>query len=152
MANLTGDRDTPKRTTRMPYAYAMKGNTKIFSGGGVIIVAGYAQKAGDVAGGVTAGRANSTVDTTASGPKGVLADGAEKIECEHGAFKFATSGANAIVAADVGGFACWLDDQTVVAAAGTANEVVAGRILELDPDGGVWIDTADRSVDATPAA
>ena len=56
-----------------------------------------------------------------------------------GVFKFATTGANALTAADIGKNACVLDDQTVVRAAGTTNSIVAGTVDSIDPDGGIWV-------------
>lgn len=143
MANLTAERDTRKKHRHYAFAYKMKGNVKIFSGGGVCADAGgYAVKAADTASYKTLGRANQTQDTTAAGPDGLKADGDVYIEAEHGIFAFATSGGSAITVADVGGFAYWLDDQTVVKAAGTSNSIKAGTILGLDPDTGqVWVDT-----------
>lgn len=56
-----------------------------------------------------------------------------------GCFKFATTGANALTAADIGKNAYVLDDQTVVRQAGTVNNIVAGVVDSIDPDGGIWI-------------
>jgi hypothetical protein len=56
-----------------------------------------------------------------------------------GVFKFATTGGNALTAADVGKGAFVLDDQTVVRAAGTTNSIQAGTVDSIDPDGGIWV-------------
>lgn len=56
-----------------------------------------------------------------------------------GVFKFVTTGANALTAADIGKNACVLDDQTVVRAAGTTNSIVAGTVQSIDSDGGIWV-------------
>lgn len=143
MAALTGERDTAKNHRHYVLNWKVKGNVKGFSGGGVCVDAtGFAVKASDTANLKTIGRANQTFDTTATGPKGLLADGVESVDVENGIFKFATTGANAIVQADVGNtIAEWLDDQTVVKAAGTANHVKAGLVVGIDADGGIWIDT-----------
>lgn len=148
MAALTGERDTPKKHRHYIFDYLFKGNSKAFSGGGLCADAtGYAIKAADTAGIKTIGRANQTVDSTAAGPKGLLADGATSIEAEHGVFRFKTTGGNAITQADVGiTIAEWLDDQTVVRAAGTTNHVKAGKVVGFDSaTGEVWIDTLIQS-------
>lgn len=56
-----------------------------------------------------------------------------------GVFKFATTGGNAITAADIGKNCFVLDDQTVVRTAGTTNAIVAGVVESIDPDGGIWV-------------
>lgn len=58
---------------------------------------------------------------------------------EAGVFKFGTTGANAITAADVGKNCFVLDNQTVVRTAGTVNGIVAGVVDSMDPDGDVWV-------------
>lgn len=143
MAALTKEIDTPKKHLHYPFAYKAKGNVKIFSGGGVCTDAGgFAVAASDTANLKTVGRADRSYDGTATGPDGVLADGAAFVQASHGVFAWATGGGNPVVQASAGLIAEWLDDQTVVLAAGTANHVKAGRILGIDPDTGkIWIDT-----------
>jgi len=56
-----------------------------------------------------------------------------------GVHKFATTGANAITAADLQKQCFILDDQTVVRQAGTGNAILAGTVDSIDPDGGIWV-------------
>lgn len=143
MAALTKSIDTPKKHRHYTMAYKCKGSAKAYSGGGACVDAnGFLVAASDTANLKTVGRLLSDMDTTASGPDGVLADGILFKECEHGIFAYATGGANPVLQANVGAIAEWLDDQTVSLAAGTANHVKAGRVLGIDPDTGkIWIDT-----------
>jgi hypothetical protein len=143
MAALTGERDTAKNHRHYVLNWKLKGNVKGYNGGGACVAAdGYLVRASDTAGLKTIGRLNQSFDTTATGPKGLLADGVESVDVENGVFKFATSGGNAVVQADVGNLiAEWLDDQTVVKAAGTTNHIKAGLVVGIDADGGIWIDT-----------
>lgn len=143
MAALTKSIDTPKKHRHYSMAYKVKGNVKAFSGGGGCTDAtGFVVAASDTANLKTVGRLLRDIDTTATGPDGLLADGAIFVEAEHGIFAYATAGGNPVVQASAGLIAEWLDDQTVVLAAGTANHVKAGRILGIDPDTGkIWIDT-----------
>lgn len=147
MTALAAERDTPKRSTETPYAFKQKGNTKVYNGSLVGIgTDGYARPAADTAGMFVPGRANATVDGTSAGPYGLLADDDARlmIQAEPGIFSFATSGGSAITQAQVGELAYVLDDQTVVQAAGTANNVIAGRVVGYDSASAVWINTEDK--------
>jgi hypothetical protein len=70
---------------------------------------------------------------------GAAAKVTPKAQVEAGVFKFATTGGNAITAADIGKNCFVLDNQTVVRAAGTTNSIVAGVVDSMDPDGSVWV-------------
>lgn len=147
MSALQAERDTPKRSTNQPYSYLVKGSVKVYSGSLVGIRSdGYAAPAADTAGMFVAGRANATLDATSTGPYGALSDGDERtrLDVEHGIFSFGTTGGSAITQAEVGELAYVLDDQTVVKAAGTSNNVIAGRVVGYDSASAVWIDTKDK--------
>lgn len=151
MAATTQERDTPWRDVDLPLSYLVKGNVKIPSGTLVALDAGgYAVPAADTAAYHVIGRAQMTVDTTAAGPKGLLADGVETIDCMHGVFQFGTSGGSAIVQASLGLMAFVLDNQTVVLTAGTAHTVAAGLIVAVDDATHVWIDTRKRQTVIAP--
>jgi len=143
MAALTKSIDTPKKHSHYTMGYKAKGNAKGFNGGGAMTDAnGFLVAAADTANCKSVGRFLQDMDTTATGPDGVLADGAIFVETETGVFAYATGGGNPVVQASCGLIAEWLDDQTVVLAAGTANHVKAGKVLGIDPDTGkIWIDT-----------
>lgn len=99
----------------------------------------------DVAGLTIAGRAprrmvNSTGAAAKLTPAGAYA--------EAGVFRWKTSGANAVTAADLGKLVYVLDNQTVVKIAGTAagaGAVPAGILDSIDPDDAtfVWVKTAN---------
>jgi hypothetical protein len=106
----------------------------IFNGALIALnTAGYIVPAGDVVGNVNVGRAESYVDNTGG------ANGAKEVIYAPGVLKLATSGANAVLQADVGKTVYSLDDQTVVKAAGVTNNIAAGMLEEIDADGDVWV-------------
>lgn len=97
--------------------------------------AGELVNAADTAGLTVQGRAPRRMANTT----GAAAKLKPAANVEAGVFKWATTGANALTAADIGKNACVLDNQTVVRAAGTVNAIVAGTVDSIDPDGGVWV-------------
>lgn len=130
---LTSDRNTKSKSIEQSISYPVKGATKIFDGSIVAVVAGYAVPAADAAGAKVVGIADWRADNTDG------ADGAIRVRVRRGVFLLKNDpGGGAIVAANIGSFVYVLDDQTVSMTAGT-NSVAAGEALELDPDGGVWV-------------
>lgn len=91
--------------------------------------------AADAANVVVLGRAPRRMVNAA----GAAAKTSPKAYVEAGVFKFATSGGDALTAADLGRDVFLLDNQTVVKTAGTVNTIVAGKLDSIDPDGGVWV-------------
>lgn len=150
MAALTKERDTPSRgAADYVQPLRMKGNTKIYAGAGVSTDAtGYAVPAGDVAATQFVGRANATVDTTAAGPDGLLADGIKQIEVAVGIFEWNNpSGANQLTQVDVGKLAYVLTDNEFTRAAGTTNSRIGGRVYDVDvANAKVSIDTRVHAV------
>lgn len=126
--------DTPTSHYDFPVSLRAKGNAKIFNGTLVSTdAAGYAVAAADVAATNPVGRANSTVDTTVGGPKGLLADGAADIEVLIGVIELDNPvGANQLTQADVGKLAYVLSDHEIARAAGTTNSRIAGKVLYVD--------------------
>lgn len=119
--------------------------TKIPAG---VIVAldanGRAVNASDTAALRVIGRAEETVDNTAGGA------GDLSINVKRGVFKWVNSAANAITAAYLRKPAYVEDNQTV--ATTSTNKVVAGRIVAVDADGGIWIDTRALAIAAALTA
>lgn len=117
-----------------PVSVKVATNVKIYNGGLAMASAtGYAVPAADTANCKVIGRANTTADTTASGPLGVVADGVVQIECATGIFTYDNpAGANQLTQADVMRLAYVLSDHEVIRAAGTVNSVVAGKVLSVD--------------------
>lgn len=134
MAALTQDRDTRQRFKPRTVPGNVGASVVIFNGALIAInTAGFIVPADDVIGHTPVGRAESYVDNSTG------ADGDKEIVYAPGVLKLATSGANALVQADVGKSAYVLDDQTVVKVAGVTNNIEAGTLEELDEDGDVWI-------------
>lgn len=134
MAALTKERDTPTSHYDFPVSLKMKGNTKILNGALVSTDAtGFAVPAADTANTQCVGRANATVDTTAAGPNGLLADGAVEIEVLVGICEYNNpAGANSLTQVDVGKLAYVLSDNELARAAGTTNSRIAGRVVRVD--------------------
>ena len=124
--------------------YPVAAATLIYAG---VLVAtdasGNLVNASDAASIKVVGRSPVTVDNSA-GAAGDLTCTVEK-----GTFKFTNSADNAITAAMVGKLA--FVESNVAVANTSANKIVAGRILEIDADLGVWVDTYDIPVHALPA-
>lgn len=131
MAALTRDRDTPhKYKERKQGPVPLAASTKIYAGGLVATLNGYAVPAGDTASHIVIGRAEEQVDNSSG------AAGAKSMAVSRGVFRFNNAGT--ITQANVGANATVVDDNTVGLAAGTTNDIVAGRIEEVD-DLGVWV-------------
>lgn len=151
MAAATAEIDTPWRDVDLPINYPVATNVKILNGTLVCVSAtGFAVPASDTAALHVIGRAQQTVDTTATGPQGLLADGVATIDCVHGVFRYLTSGASAIVQASIGIMAFILDNQTVVLTAGTVHTVAAGLVVAFDDATHCWIDTRKRQTVIAP--
>lgn len=126
MAALSADRITKSKGGSLRrQAYPVAASTTIYAGGMVCIDAdGYAIPAADTAGiSRVVGVAVAKVDNSAG------ADGDLKVVVEYdGAFLFAT----ALTQAAVGRDATVSDDQTLSNAATTTNDIIVGRVLEID--------------------
>lgn len=134
MAALTQDRNTPRRYLEREVVLDVKGSTTIYAGAMVAVDStGYAVPAADTSGHTVIGRAQETVDNSGG------SDGDEEIAVAKGVFKYDNAGgANDIVQADHGADCHVYDDQTVGKAAGVTNNIVAGKVDDLDSDG-VWV-------------
>lgn len=132
MAALTRDFDAPHKYKERKQVLKMKASTKIYAGSMVSVISGtgYAIPAADTASHVVQGRAEEQVDNSAG------ADGAKTIAVARGCFRYNNNGS--ITVANVGQNATVVDDNTVGLAAQTTNDIVAGRIEEVD-DVGVWV-------------
>lgn len=138
MAALAQDRNTPRKYVERYLAEdaSIAATTTIFNGS---LVAGNAsgelRPAADVAAITVLGVAQQKMVNST----GAAAKSTPKAKVAAGCFKFKTTGANAITAADIGKNCFVLDDQTVVRALGTVNSIVAGVVDSMDPDGDVWV-------------
>lgn len=132
MSALAADRNTPFKKKGNSFKMGVKAAAVIYNGALVAITSGvgFAIPAADTASLVVMGVAASKGDNTAG------ADGTVVIDVETGVFKF---DASSVTVANVGQNATMVDDHTVGVAAGTTNDIVVGKILEIDADGGVWV-------------
>ena len=136
MAALTAERDTKRRAgDRLSVPMAA---TKVFAGSLVCVstATGFATKGAVATTLVALGVATETVDNSAG------AAGDKRVEIDRdGWFKFANSAAADLIARDDIGKDCYVvDDQTVALTDGAASRSKAGKIRDVDADGGVWIE------------
>lgn len=134
MVALSADRNTPERDGKI-YRYAVGAAATIYAGALVALDATGYVVPGSTATTLTAvGRAEDYVDNSAG------ADGDATVDVRRGVFRFVNSAAgDEITAADIGGTAYIVDDQTVAKTDGTATRSVAGTIRDVDPLG-VWVE------------
>lgn len=136
MAALTKEYGGPTQGQAQHYdyvaSYKQATNVIVYNGSLTMISAtGYAIPGADTASCRSVGRANSTINTTASGPNGVVADGIASVECTQGIFTYDNpTGANQCVQADVGKLAYVISDHEL--ARTSTNLVIAGRLLAVD--------------------
>ena len=138
MTALTDDRNTNRRYVERIVAddALVAANTTVWNGSMVCCDATGALRPGaDVAGLTFVGVAQLRMVN----PSGVAARVKPAARFAVGVHKFATTGANAITAADLQKQCFILDDQTVVRQAGTGNAILAGTVDSIDPDGGIWV-------------
>jgi len=132
MAATTVERNTKTRHFAIrEVVYKVAASTKILAGTLVSSVAGYAAPAADTAATSFLGLAIETVDNTAG------AAGALSVRIHSGLAVKVEIGT--LVQADVGFNAMAVDNQTVSNAATTTNDIVVGKIEEIDADGDVWV-------------
>lgn len=143
---LSAERNTISQSPvpRAPRGFPQKGSTKIFKGALVALNGGYAAPGATATGRVAVGRAKRSTDTTGIADGGIPKDlsgnsySQALVEIEEGTFKWANSGSDPVVAADVGATVWIEDDQTVSHT--TTGKSAAGKCVKLDADG-VWVET-----------
>jgi hypothetical protein len=134
MAALTADTQRRRKGQITEQVYPVAANAVIHYGALVAVDAnGYLVPAADTAGLDVVGIADEAANNTGG------ANGALEVRVYRGSALVATSGASALVQADVGADAFVLDDNTVVKAAGTTNSVTAGEVLERVSATSVWV-------------
>lgn len=133
---LTQDRNTPLRNEGDTFNVPLAANAKIYSGALVCrdtAASGFG-KPGAVSTTLKAiGVAQRRADNTGG------ANGDVSVEVRRGPWRFKNSAAgDAITAADIGGTAYIVDDETVAKTNGTNTRSAAGRIDDVDANG-VWV-------------
>ena len=128
---LTADRNTQLKDGEV-ISVPVKAAVKIFAGSLVVANAGYAAPGTTAAGLIALGRAEEAVDNTGG------ADGAKNVLVRRkNMFKWANSGGDPVVAADIGALCYIVDDLTVCHT--LTGKSVAGKVLGIEPDG-VWVE------------
>ena len=134
MAALAKDRNTPRSEGEFISASVAAAVT-IYAGALVARpAAGHAAPATEAANLVALGRAEERADNS-SGAAGDI-----NVRIRRGTFRWANSAADKIAAADIGGDAWIVDDQTVAKTHNSNARSKAGRIVGVDAEG-VWVET-----------
>jgi hypothetical protein len=131
---LTADRDTVKREGKLTN-YPVSAAVRHYTGGMAIIdpATGGCRPGRTAVGDIAVGRCNQGVDNSA----GLI--GAQRVEVEHGTFRFNNSGGgDAITLANVGADCFIVDDERVALTNGGATRSRAGIIMDVDALG-VWV-------------
>jgi hypothetical protein len=130
MAALSADKNIVRFGAQMadsPNAVPVKAATTLYAGSGIVLgTDGYAVAATAAANLITVGVARIGVANTG-------ADGAIKMEVDHGDFLFDNSGSDAITVTEVGKLCYWEDDHTVCKTA--TGKSAVGRVIQLNPEG-----------------
>ena len=140
MANLSGPRVTDQlgeNAKIQQLVLPVAANAVIYAGAQVDLNAsGYAVPAATNTTGRAMGRAEQSIDNTGG------ADGALKIIVRRGAFKWGNSASgDAIDNTKIGLDAYVVDDHTVALTDNSGARHKAGKIIQVDPDGGVFVET-----------
>lgn len=152
MAALTANRNTAQwgdHATIELIPIPVKANTQIFAGSIVVWdtggAAGYAAPGRTATGLICAGMAWTGADNRTATTGG--AAGAITIDVRRGTFKFGNSAAGDLIGqANAGGVCYIVDDQTVALTDATGTRSIAGMIVGVDADGGVWVELGIRAV------
>lgn len=133
MATLTADRNTLERTG--DYRYGPVGADELIHAGAIVMrdATGHLVAGQTATGLIGVGRANGRANNS-GGSNGDLA-----LTYKVGTFRYENSAAaDAITAAEIGGIAWAVDDQTVAKTNGSASRSPAGIIEDVDANG-VWV-------------
>lgn len=132
MTATTVERDTPERDIGWSTLHEILGaDSQVFLKGEMVAInaSGLLVKATSTAGQIPCGRCEETYTTGTSNTR--------KIKFRSGIFKWANEGTAPVVQATVGRDCFVQDNQTVRVSDDTSS--IAGKVYELDADGGVWV-------------
>lgn len=147
MAVLSSQRSTPKQPPEgvipdvVPLGVAA--GAKIWAGGIVVTnAAGYAIPASSAGGVVCWGRAepaqNAAGYTAADNTLGV--NGAVTLQVRQGCFKYVSGASADLISSFNAGSDCYvMDDVTVGLTDASGTRIRAGKVVQVDADGGVWV-------------
>ena len=141
MAALVGNRNTQRQGDEGPrQVYPLADNVIVYLGSIVVLNAGFAEPGvaslaypNGISGGP--GTPGNYADNTQVGH----AAGKVAVECRRGIWKFDNCGSDLVVVGDIGKPCFVFDDHTVAHSDGSAARSVAGRVEQIDADGGIWV-------------
>lgn len=145
-AAATASIDTPERDGRFLRNLPIAASTKLYAGTLVARDAsGNMVSASDTASLIVLGRLEPNPDGV-SGDYDNSAGSAGDVKCvvKRGVFKFTNSSGDAITAAEVGKV-CFVEDNQTVNKSGGTNKIKAGRVMDIDADGGIWVDVGSKA-------
>jgi len=131
---LSQDRNTPEKGG-VDRELGVAAGEKLYTGALAMLSAtGFVEAGATAVGKKGLGRVETGVDNTGG------TDGAVTVRVKRGVFRFANSaGGDEITAADIGGTAYIVDDETVAKTDGAATRSPAGIIYDVDATG-VWVE------------
>lgn len=133
---LTKDRNTQRRDG-VTFEYPAKSGVKFYAGGLAVIGADGFAKPGVTGLNLTpAGRIEHQVDNTAG------ADGDVRVRVTKGVFRFDEAAGDPLDRSHVGKTCYLVDDHTVAATNGANTRSAAGRVMDVEDDGTVWVEIA----------
>ncbi len=139
MTALTAPRKTGARGDTTPYNFTVGAAARIFQGGLVILISGYAA-AGQTAGSAGVEATYRCVGVSYDTVAGNGIDGGVPVNVAAGEFPFLNStGGDQITIASIGDPVYVVDDQTVAKTSNSGVRCIAGRVTGVDPDGTVWV-------------
>lgn len=137
MAAMTLERKTKKlseQTVVNLLHQPMKSNAKILLGAIAVLDGGFVTPGRTATGLIAIGISEETIDNTGG------LDGAIFAPIRQGTFlAFNSGGTDAVTQADVGKDCFIVDDQTVAKTDDTGKRSRAGRVIQIEPTGMVWV-------------
>lgn len=131
---LNKDRNTPYRDGSK-FEHPVKGATRINAGAIVVLGAtGFAAPGSTAVGLTIVGVAETHVDNLLG------ADGDAFVRIRRGVFLFAEAATDPLNRTHIGKTCFVADDETVAATSGGDTRSPAGKVLDVDADGGVWVE------------
>lgn len=133
---LTKDRNTQARDGHN-FEHPVKGGVKLYVGAIVVLGAdGFAKPGVTGLNLVTIGRAERQVDNTAG------ADGDVRVRVARGVYRFDEAAGDPLDRSHIGKTCYLVDDHTVAATNGANTRSAAGRVMDVEDDGTVWVEIA----------
>lgn len=145
-AAATTSIDTPERDGRFMRNLPIAASTKLYVGTlAAANASGDIVSASDATGLTVLGRVESNPDGT-SGDYDNSGGSAGDVKCvlKRSVFKFTNSTGDALTKAEVGKV-CFVEDNQTVNKSGGTYKIKAGRVIDIDADGGIWVDVGSKA-------